>query len=89
LPDWSVFLTALGYKQGNKNHNTVFEKFEDVMTTPGELAGLWVELGANEVKNMLSEWVSGDALTKILSGINGLVPKGLLLPVHYPILCLF
>lgn len=75
--DWSVFLTGLGYKRGNKKHGTVFKKFEDLMTTPGNLASLWEDLGAKEVKDMLSEWVTdADTIATILSGIKDLAPKG-------------
>jgi len=89
LPDWSVFLTGLGYKQENAAHKLLFDKVEP-MSAPGELAGLWVELGAGSVENMLrEEGIVGANLGKILTGIKELVPKGLLLPVYYPILCLF
>jgi hypothetical protein len=92
LPDWSVFLTGLGYKQGNKKHDTVFKKFEDVMTAPAKLASVWAE-GVSVEKR--KDWLEkrgiddDDDQTNIISGIMDLAPKGLLLPVYYPILCLF
>jgi len=89
LPDWSVFLAGLGYDKSDGDDKAVFDVFNKKKITPGELAGLWTDLGANEVKNMLSKWVVDDDLAKILSGIKELVPKGLLSPVYYPILCLF
>lgn len=89
LPDWSVFLTGLGYKQDNAAHKLLFDKV-DPMPAPGELAGLWVELGADSVEKMLrEEGIVGANLGKILTGIKELVPKGLLLLVYHPLLCLF
>jgi len=74
--DWSVFLAGLGYDKSDSDDKAVFDAFNKKKTTPGELAGLWTDLGVNEVKNMLSKWgIDGDDLVKILSGIKELVPK--------------